>query len=96
MDKIIKVNKNLTNVKDNSWVGQLTDNTENIDFVVLKLKQMLETPEIKDNTKLKILKQLQEIDNEIAKRAKHLDDMMLKSMAINAFASTEKINEDLW
>ena len=94
--KVAVINKTLQNVKDNSWLGHLADNTSEIDFIMQELKTMLNS-EMEDKDKINVLKQLQALDAEKAKRAIHLDMMLLKFTEIDAFSSSDnKEGKDLW
>ena len=90
------INPSLTNIKDNSWVGVSLEDTKTHDFIVNELKKLLSNEELKDATRLKVLKQLQDLDNEKAKRAMHLDQMMLKALELNLFNKQNNLDQDLF
>ena len=91
------ISKSLMDVKNNSWVGHQSDDTKELDYIMVELKGLIETGEVQGIDKIKILKQLQDLDNEKARRAMHLDNMLIKSMAIGML-SPEKQKEvkELW
>lgn len=82
----------LNKIKGMSWVGHLSDDTEEIDFIISELKDILNEP-LEPKDKVKVLKQLQDVEAEKAKRAIHLDNLMIKAMEIEAFKPKNNIDE---
>lgn len=96
-NKLIDTKKTdvLMNIKNISWVGKLNDETEEIDFIINELKSLLdEVEDVKE--KVKIIKQLQDVEAEKTKRAMHLDNLMIKAMEIEAFRPNNNLdNQEL-
>jgi len=95
MDK--SVTKFLGEVKDGSWVGHLSNNTKEIDFLRETLKGMLEE-DIAMKDKLDITKQLAMLEKNRIDVGKHLDMVMLKKAEIVSNKKTNKQKEvvSLW
>ena len=96
-NSVIKKNTALNNVKENSWVGHLSNNTKEIDFLRKTLKDML-NDDIDTKDKLDITKQLAMLEKSRIDVGKHLDMVMLKKAEIMANKTVKKKKEvvNLW
>ena len=96
-NSVEKSNKALENIKENSWVGHLSNNTKEIDFLRKTLKGMLDE-DIETRDRLDITKQLAMLEKSRIDVGKHLDMVMLKRAEIVANNNVKKNNKviSLW
>ena len=94
--KIAIVNEMLQNVKDNSWVGHITDDTDEIDYIRAELKSLLDSGNIEVRERLEITKQLLMLEKNRIDKGKHLDMVMLKRAEISSESKGKEIVTELW
>jgi len=98
--EIVKINKVLQDVKDSSWVGVVSNDTDEIDYVKNSLKLLLDSDELEDKDKVVVLKELRQLERDRVDKAKHLDFMLLKKYEIdktsNFTGDNKKEVKSLW
>lgn len=89
---IVEINENLQFTKENTWIGKSLEDTENFDYMIKNLKELIDGDELEGIDKVRAIKELKDIEKEKTSRLIHLDNVMLKASMINRLAPSEQRN----